>query len=190
MTEDPNAPRRTFLIEELKALRTSSELLLFAFDRVINFGLVFAAGATGLALANSAKIVLILLPFPIAILYLILINMNTEGLSRAGHKRWVEEELDLLLGGKSAIEECAVAPTRQGRFWFGRFSVFGTQILLGVMLVTFFIVGFVKIFSERWYWTLLYAIGAILCFTLLFLAVRELTSAYDRAYQAAKRYRR
>jgi len=186
VADDIDVARRCLLVEELKALRMSSEALLFAFDRVLNFGLVFAAAATGLALANGVTIILILLPFPIVVLFLVLLNLNTEGLSRAGHKKWVEEQLNALLG-PTAIEEEHVAPTRKGVVkYIGRFSVFGTQLLLAILLVVLFAVGGAEAIGEGWGWALLFFLGVALSLGLLGIAASELARSYSTAYSAAR----
>ncbi|SLA06763.1 Uncharacterised protein [Mycobacteroides abscessus subsp. abscessus] len=187
MTDKEDA-RRDVLLEELKSLRTSSESLLFAFDRVLNFGFVFAAAVTGLALANSSRVVLAILPFPIVIVILVLINLNTEGLSRAGHKKWVEEQLNTLVHPVVALEECAVAPTRQGRYRVGRFSVFGTQVLLFLILIVLFGVGIGSVLNFRWYWILTFFVSLVVSLTFVVLAMLELFSSYTSAYNAAKEY--
>jgi hypothetical protein len=185
--DEGDTARRAFLIDELKNLRTSSESLLFAFDRVFNFGLVFAAAATGLALVNRVTVILVLLPFPIVILFLVLINLNTEGLSRAGQKKWVEEELNVLMGRPVALEESFVAATRKGQVaYIGRFSVFGTQLLLGLLLLALFVVGGLNVVDFGLWWTLAYLIATAFSLFLLVLAAVELARSYDTAYAASK----
>ncbi|MEU3115837.1 hypothetical protein ABZ652_17305 [Micromonospora chalcea] len=184
-----NGENEEILIEALRAevaaLRVSAESLLFSFDRVMNFALVFVIGGIGIALTKDHILVIAFVPFPVVLIVGYLLGLNAEGLSRAGHKRALEERLNDLVG-PVFVEESHVAPMRQGGHWFGRLSVAMLQWLMGLMILGLFVIGFGVLWEHgREFWPL-YAAGFVYSLTALGAAVFELSVAYQRAYQAAK----
>jgi hypothetical protein len=171
---------------EIAALRTSSESLLFAFDRIINFALVFVLGSVGIAFTKGGPLVLAAVPFPVALIVGYLLGVNAEGLSRAGHKRWLEERVNLLLSQPTFLEEKHVAPTRQGSRWFGRPGVALLQVLLGIMVIGLFVVGIVVLWQQNRGFLWLYFPAMVLALSALIFAVREVSTAYKQAYEGAK----
>jgi hypothetical protein len=183
-----NPVRLEAMRSEIEALRASAEHLLFAFDRVMSFGLVFIVGAIGLAFTADEPLIIPFTPFIMAIILVYLIAMNTEGLNRAGHKRCLEEYVNVKDEiGSVYVEESHVAPTRQGRYWFGRVSVAMIQLMLGLLLLVLFMVGFVIVQREAssW-WLVLYTVGIVYALIALGAGMSELSTAYQRGYEAAK----
>ncbi|MGW7450191.1 hypothetical protein [Streptomyces sp. NPDC054787] len=174
------------LRSEISELRASCETLIFAFDRVLNFALAFSVGGAGIALTKGHFIVMAVVPFPLAVIVGYLLSLNVEGLSRAGHKKYVEEKLNLLLGSPVYLEESAVAPTRQGRHWFGRPGVVSMQLTVGLLLLGTFALGLQAVLRDyHSFWTV-YAAAMLLSILSLGSSVRELSRAYGVAYEAAR----
>ncbi|MGW7456200.1 hypothetical protein [Streptomyces sp. NPDC054797] len=174
------------LRSEISELRASCETLIFAFDRVLNFALAFSVGGAGIALTKGHFIVMAVVPFPLAVIVGYLLSLNVEGLSRAGHKKYVEEKLNGLLGTPVYLEESAVAPTRQGHHWFGRPGVVSMQLTVGFLLLGTFALGLQAVLRDyHSFWTV-YAAAMLLSFLSLGSSVSELSRAYGVAYEAAR----
>ncbi|MFE5677900.1 hypothetical protein ACFQ7B_09620 [Streptomyces erythrochromogenes] len=177
----------------MSELRASCESLIFAFDRVLNFALAFSVGGAGIALTKGHFIVMAVVPFPLAVIVGYLLSLNVEGLSRAGHKKYLaghkkylEEKLNALLGHTVYLEECAVAPTRQGKRWYGRPGVVSMQLTVGVLLLGTFVLGLRAVMREYHPFWIPYAAAVLLSLLSLASSVRELRRAYGLAYEAAR----
>ncbi|WP_405420585.1 hypothetical protein [Streptomyces erythrochromogenes] len=186
MTFSPEEAAVTALRSEVSELRASCESLIFAFDRVLNFALIFSVGGAGIALTKGHFIVMAVVPFPLAVIVGYLLSLNVEGLSRAGHKKYLEEKLNALLGHTVYLEECAVAPTRQGKHWYGRPGVVSMQLTVGVLLLGTFGLGLRAVMREYPQFWIAYAAAALLSLLSLASSVRELRRAYGLAYAAAR----
>jgi len=174
------------LTKEITALRQSAESLYFAFDRVFNFGLVFVLGVVGLSLTRTSD-VLIFAAFPAIALALIYMNLNAEGLSRAGHKKYLEERLNELLGSEVYLEERYVAPTRWGATRvIARASVFGTQLMLATLLIGLTASGGTVVVKYGALGVVTYWIATGLSLALVARAFVEILQAYSRAYEGAR----
>ncbi|MFE6912124.1 hypothetical protein [Streptomyces erythrochromogenes] len=176
----------TALRSEVSELRASCESLIFAFDRVLNFALAFSVGGAGIALTKGHFIVMAVVPFPLAVIVGYLLSLNVEGLSRAGHKKYLEEKLNTLLGRSVYLEECAVAPTRKGKRWYGRPGVVSMQLTVGVLLLGTFGLGLRAVVREYPGLWIPYAAAVLLSLLSLASSVRELSRAYELAYEAAR----
>ncbi|MFD5623944.1 hypothetical protein [Streptomyces yangpuensis] len=99
-------------------------------------------------------------------------SLNVAGLSRAGHKKY--------------LEEGAVAPTRQGKRWYGRPGVVSMQLTVGVLLIGTFGLGLRAVVREYHQFWMLYAAAVLLSLLSLASSVRELRRAYGLAYEAAR----
>jgi hypothetical protein len=172
------------LRNEIEALRTSSENLLFSFDRLINFALIFLVSGIGVALTKGHFIIMALIPFPVVIILGYLVGSITEGLSRAGHKRFLEERLNAIIG-PIYLEEEYVAPTRQGTHRYGRLGVAMMQLMMALLLLTLFVVGFVALLDRPLMYRIIYVIFVVYSLINLGSAVAESQSAYQQAYDAA-----
>ncbi len=180
--------RRDALASEIVELRKSAEALYFAFDRLLNFGLIFIVGTYGVALTRDEPALLIFAPLPVSLLLLVFINLNTEGLSRAGHKKALEESLNTSIGSCCYVEEHYVAPTRQGNNRLGaRGSVLGTQALVAFSLLIVVAVGGKVAYAERLLVGVTYTVMAVLVVGVLTKAALELRSSYRDGYCAATR---
>ncbi|MGW2270555.1 hypothetical protein [Streptomyces yangpuensis] len=186
MSFSPEEAAVTALRSEVSELRASCETLIFAFDRVLNFALAFSVGGAGIALTKGHFIVMAVVPFPLAVIVGYLLSLNVEGLSRAGHKKYLEEKLNTVLGDAVYLEEGAVAPTRQGRHWYGRPGVVSMQLTVGVLLIGTFGLGLRAVMREYHQFWLLYAAAVLLSLLSLASSVRELSRAYGLAYEAAR----
>ncbi|WP_330289571.1 hypothetical protein [Streptomyces sp. NBC_00576] len=174
------------LRSEISELRASCETLIFAFDRMLNFALVFSVGGAGIALTKGHFIVMAVVPFPLAVIVGYLLSLNAEGLSRAGHKKYLEEKLNGILGDSVYLEESAVAPTRQGDHWFGRLGVVSMQLTVGLLLLGTFMLGLQAVLRDYHQYWILYAAAILLSIFSLVSSVRELSRAYGLAYKAAR----
>lgn len=173
------------LRSEIVALRASSENLMFSFDRIINFALVFLVGGAGVALTTKHFIVMALLPFPVVIILGYLLGLNVEGLSRAGHKRALEERLNSIIG-EVFVEESYVAPMRQGKHRYGRLGVVTMQGMLGLLLLVLFGFGFAAVVDKPDIYIALYSFGFVYSLVSLGGGIAELDSSYMKSYNVAK----
>jgi hypothetical protein len=173
------------LRNEIEALRSSSEKLLFSFDRIINFALIFLVGGVGLALTKGHFIIMALMPFPVVIILGYLEGSIVEGLSRAGHKRFLEERLNSMIG-PVYLEEEYVAPKRQGSHKYGRLGVAMMQLMLALLLVGLFVVGFIALLGRPVIYQIVYAVFVAYSSVNLGSAVAESRNSYKQAYDAAK----
>jgi hypothetical protein len=185
MNNDRDELATKALMSEVDALRKSSESLLFSFDRVFGFAVALVVGGLGVGVTAGHTIVLAFIPCPLAIFYLHLLGLNIEGLSRAGHKRFLEEKLNGILGS-SYLEEPYVAPTRQGKTRLGRPGVFLTQASVAVVLLAVSVVGFFAVLSFGLWYVILYVVSLALPIVGLVASALELGRAYELAYNAAK----
>jgi hypothetical protein len=180
---------QTLLVEslrnEIEALRASSEKLLFSFDRIINFALIFLVGGIGVALTKGHFIIMALIPFPVVIILGYLVGSIVEGLSRAGHKRFLEERLNSIIG-PVYLEETYVAPTRQGSHRYGRLGVAMMQLLLALLLLGLFVVGFIVLLNRLLIFQIIYSVFVVYSMVNLGSAVAESRISYQRSYDAAK----
>jgi hypothetical protein len=181
-----DSAREKALMSEIAALRTSSESLLFAFDRVFPFAVALVVGGLGVGVTAGHPIVLSFIPFPLAVFYCYLLGLNTEGLSRAGHKRYLEEYVNELMG-PIFLEEKYVAPQRQGKYKIGRPGVFLTQLSVAAILVVMATIGSIPAVQTGWLYAFAYFATFSIPLTALVFAARELSVAYEAGYEAAKK---
>lgn len=174
------------LADEVSSLRDSAEKLLFSFDRVFPFAVVLVVGGLTVGISGGHRLVLAFIPFPLAIFYAYLLGLNIEGLSRAGHKRYLEERLNQLLQTNAFVEESFVAPTRQGRWRAGRLSVIATQLGVALVLIALSVVGAVTCYQHRVLYFVVYLVTLTIPIVANVAAVFELQGAYKSAYLAAQ----
>jgi hypothetical protein len=134
-------------------------------------------------------VLLALLPFPLIVLTTYLLQANTELLSRAGHKRFLEEKVNELLGSRVLLEESDVAPaTLQGRYPVGRFSVALIQLFLGTLVVGGCVLGVINYhYIHGTGWRAVYWVYFVVGLVILVGAIREQMRAAEGGYQAARR---
>jgi hypothetical protein len=170
---------------EVNALRTSAESLLFSFERLFNLVLVFVVGGLGVAWTQNNVVLLAIVPVPVVILGSQMLSLNIEGLSRAGHKRWLEEQLSSMIG-TSYVEERFVAPTRQGRHWFGRPGIALFQGLLMGTLFGVLAIGLAGVIKEMPRFVVVYVVFIALVVAIFVFEYIALRTAYQKAYNAAR----
>lgn len=161
--------------------------LLPKMDSFIGVAAALIVGAVTLGVTHKHPVVLVLFPFPLIALTAYLLQTNTEMLSRAGHKRFLEEAVNELIGRRVLLEESDVAPTLHGRLPVGRLSILLVQGLLASLLVGSVVLAILHLdavseFEWRAAFWLALGIGTVM----LLAAVKEQSVAYERAYQAAR----
>jgi hypothetical protein len=165
--------------------------LLPKMENVIGVAVAVLVGAVTLGVTQKHPVILVLLPFPLIVLFAYLLQSNTEMLSRAGHKRFLEEAVNELMRRRVLLEESDVAPTTlhgSGRFGrFGRPSIVMVQsfmviLLLGAVGLAVAHLGAVRETA----WRLAFWVALAAGLGLLVAAVSEQGRAYGGGYEAAK----
>jgi hypothetical protein len=121
------------------------------------------------------------------VLYVYLIQANTEMLSRAGHKLFLEQKINELLRYRVMLEEGYVALTLHGKTKLGRESIVMIQSIMAAVLlgvITLAAVNFDALKTLGWKLTFAIALGVGL--VNLAIALWEQSQAYARGYMAAK----
>jgi hypothetical protein len=172
------------LRDEIMALRTSAETLYFSFDRILSIGLLVLVGLLGVGIVRY-PLLLLALPLPVAIIMTAFLNLNAEGLSRAGHKRLLEEELNSIIGLECFLEERYIAPTRQGILG-ARMSVYGLQALTGIGVIAVYVAACIKANKLAIPLCLGYYLLIVFSAFVLVKAMVEVVTSYNRAYSAAR----
>jgi len=188
VTEDDRNAEVVLLLAN-KALSLSSQVcaLLPKMENFLGVSIAIIVGATSLGITQKHPTILVMLPFFLIILFVYLLQSNTEMLSRAGHMGFLEEKVNELLGTRVLLEESDVALTLQGRTKFGRLSIILIQLLMLVLLlgaVVLAIVNVHHVVGLAWRVTFWLSLAAGLA--TLAAAAREQASAYEAAYVAAK----
>jgi hypothetical protein len=162
--------------------------LLPQMENFIGVAVAVLVGAVTLGVTQEHPAILVLLPFPLIILFAYLLQSNTEMLSRAGHKRFLEEKVNELLQRRVLLEESDVAPkTLHGKTHFGRLSIVMIQSCMVVLLVASIALAITRLDAVNGtaglmaFWSAL-AGGA----ALLLAAALEQSRAYNDGYAAAK----
>lgn len=168
------------------------------FPRMENFlgvAIAILVGALTLGLTRSHPLILVLLPFPVVLLYVFLLQVNTEMLSRAGHKRFLEEQVNTMLqlrGNRLAqrrvmLEESDVAVTLQGWLPIGRGSLVLMQALMLVLLAGTSWLAVAHLTAIRGHgWRIVVCAGLAVGIAMLGKAAWEQGGAYKRGYEAAR----
>lgn len=178
---------RSLLTEKALSLGEQVTELLPKMENFLGVSIAIVIGSVSLGITEEHPQILAILPFFLIVLYVYLLQANTEMLSRAGHKRFLEEEVNSLLGRKVLLEEEYVAPTLHGRFKVGRLSIILIQSLMLVLLlgsIALAIANLNSLGSGIWhmvFWTALF--GGLVT---LAAAAWEQHRAYEKAHRAAK----
>jgi hypothetical protein len=162
--------------------------LLPKMENFIGVAVAILVGAVTLGVTQKHPVILVLLPFPLIILFSYLLQSNTEMLSRAGHKLFLEQKVNELLGKRVLLEESDVAAqTLHGRLPFGRLSIMLIQALMVLLLAGSVVLAITRLdvvedtAGQVGFWLALTAgLG------LLTSAALEQSRAYRGGYQAAK----
>lgn len=165
--------------------------LLPKMENFIGVAVAILVGAVTLGVTQEHPIILVLLPFPLIVLFAYLLQSNTEMLSRAGHKRFLEEAVNQLLRRRVLLEESDVAPKTlhgSGRFGnYGRPSIMMVQSFMVLLLCAAIALAITHLDSVNGtvgqvvFWAALMAGIA-----LLVAAAIEQGRAYGGGYKAAK----
>jgi hypothetical protein len=162
--------------------------LLPKMENFIGVAVAVLVGAVTLGVTQKHPVILVLLPFPLIILFGYLLQSNTEMLSRAGHKRFLEEKVNELLERRVLLEESDVAPkTLHGKTHFGRLSIVLIQASMVLLLVGSVVLAITRLDTVKGpaghigFWSAL-AVGAGLLVT----AALEQSRAYTGGYEAAR----
>jgi hypothetical protein len=188
------------LIEKATSLGDQVTNLLPKPENIISVGVAILVGAITLGVTDKHPVIFVLLPFPLILLYVYLIQANTEMLSRAGHKAFLEEKVNELLASRRRLakgdqpsrrvlaEESDVAKTLQGKTPLGRASIVLVQSMLMatlILLIGVAIAHLGAVHPGRWklvFWPAL-GLGSLA----LAFAGWEQSHAYERAFDAASR---
>lgn len=181
----------SLLANKADSLGSQITSLLPKMENFIGVAVAILVGATTLGVTQKHPVILVLLPFPLIVLFAYLLQSNTEMLSRAGHKRFLEEAVNEMLQRRVLLEESDVAPkTLHGTGRFGRFgrpSIVMVQSFMVLLLCGTIALGITHLSSVKAtaglvvFWTSLVAGIA-----LLMAAATEQANAYTGGYEAAK----
>jgi hypothetical protein len=179
------------LASKADSLGSQVTSLLPHMENFIGVAVAILVGAVTLGVTQKHPVILVLLPFPLIILFAYLLQANTEMLSRAGHKRFLEETVNKLLQRRVLLEESDVAPkTLHGTGplgALGRPSIAMVQGFMVLLLCGAIVLGITHLSSVKGslglvaFWVSLTAGVAM-----LILAAVEQMHAYDGGYEAAK----
>jgi hypothetical protein len=185
------APDASVLRELLsaKAVSLGEEVtnLLPKMENFLGVSVAILVGAVTLGATDKHPVIFVILPFPLIVLFTYLLQANTEMLSRAGHKRALEEMVNRLASRPVMFEESYVAPrSLHGPTHFGRWSIVLIQaaligLLVGVAALALANLGAVGGTG----WKVLVAAGLALGVAMLASAAIEQGQAYKKAYDAA-----
>jgi len=81
-------------------------------SRVISIGTAVALGVVGLAVRTESYDVLLLLPYLMFVLYFHYINLHTSILEMGGYKKYLEEQINTIIGEKMHLWETELVPRR------------------------------------------------------------------------------
>jgi hypothetical protein len=175
------------LADKAQSLGNQVTNLLPKMDSFMGVAAALIVGAVTLGVTQNHPVILVLFPFPLIALTAYLLQTNTEMLSRAGHKRFLEEAVNELVGRRVLLEESDVAPTLHGRLPFGRLSILLVQGLLASLLVGSVVLAILHLDAvPRFAWRAAFWLALGIGTVMLMAAVREQGAAYERAYQAAR----
>ncbi len=175
------------LADKAQNLGNQVTQLLPKMENFMGVAAAILVGAVTLGVTQKHPVILVLLPFPLITLFAYLLQTNTEMLSRAGHKRFLEEAVNELLGRRVLLEESDVAPTLHGRLQFGRLSILLVQGLLASLLIGSIALAIAHLDAVSGVaWLVVFWLGLGIGTVMLGAAAREQTRAYARAYDAAR----
>lgn len=177
----------TVLSNKAVSLGTEVTGLLPKMENFLGVTVAIMIGAITLGATDDHPLIFVLLPFPLIVLYVYLLQANTEMLSRAGHKRFLEAKVNELLERPVMLEESHVALTLQGPTHYGRWSIIMIQstmviLLLGVVALAIANVGTL----EQLHWKIVFWTGLNLGAVNLAVAAVEQGRAYQLGYNAAR----
>jgi hypothetical protein len=162
--------------------------LLPKMENFIGVAVAVVVGAVTLGVTQKHPVILVLLPFPLIVLFAYLLQSNTEMLSRAGHKRFLEKTVNELLQQRVLLEESDVAPrTLHGATHFGRLSIVMIQAFMVLLLCGTIVLAITRLDTIHsaagriGFWVALAA-----CVLMLAAAAIEQGGAYSGGYEAAK----
>lgn len=187
----PPGPDRDLLLELLsaKAVSLGEDVtnLLPKMENFLGVSVAILVGGLTLGATDKHPIIFVMLPFPLMVLYVYLLQANTEMLSRAGHKRALEEMVNDLAPQPVLFEETHVAPhSLHGPTHLGRWSIVLIQAVMLALLVGTILLAIVNLDQVSGIgWKGLVATGLALGITMLAAAASEQGAAYRLAYDAA-----
>jgi len=162
--------------------------LLPRMENFLGVSTAIVVGSISLGVAERHPVVLVVLPFFLIILYVYLVQSNTEMLSRAGHMKFLEEQVNAIVSRRVLLQESDVSPTLHGRIRFGRLSIVLIQSLMLVLLLGTVALAIANLWSlESLAWHLLFWAALFAGLLTLASATWELSRAYSRAYDAARK---
>ncbi|TWF80045.1 hypothetical protein FHX44_115982 [Pseudonocardia hierapolitana] len=170
------------MIQEARELGKALPAFLLSFERIFSLSIVVLIGSLTLGLDPSRHVILVVLPFPLLVFYAFALQAFTEMLSRAGHKRYLEETINERLGEQVLLDEIYVASVRQSRLSHGLMYL-SIATFLGLLAI----VGFVVSLRQAAFVPYLYVIGIVLLASLNVSAYIELRAAYKKGYEIARR---
>src|ERR1700730_7591201 len=134
---DPDHEAQIISLLADKALSLGGQVsaLLPKMENFLGVSIAIIVGAMSFGITQNHPTILVMLPFFLIVLFVYLLQSNTEMLSRAGHMGFLEEKVNELLGTRVLLEESDVALTLQGRTKFGRLSIILIQALMLVLLL-------------------------------------------------------
>jgi FtsH-binding integral membrane protein len=180
--------RIRILNDKAQALGSQATGLLPTAQDVVGLSVVVGIAAVSVGLTQNHPGFLVLLPFPVILLAVMVLQRGTELLSRTGHKRFLEEEVNQLADRALLVEETHVAPASlHGATSLGRPSV--TMLVLAFLLLLGLTVGVALNHLDHVTglgWNALFAAALVGGLAMIGAAFRENRAAYTAAYAAAR----
>jgi hypothetical protein len=180
--ENNNSLQLEHLTNQSDSFGSAIGSVMLQSSRVIAVGTAVALGVIGLAVRTKSYEVLILLPYLMFVLFFHYINLHTSILEMGGYKRYLEEQINEIIGEKIHLWETELVPRRHfniaNQFLTGIFSI----ILIGSVLI-----GLYQSYSHKYSWVFFTSITAdlILIIGLIF-AVVHMKKAHRKTYEDAK----
>jgi hypothetical protein len=167
-------------IKESSDLRTIITDSFASADRYLTIAITILVGGFTIGL-NGHPEVLVALPYPIFILFTIVLVFQGEALNRAGHRCYIEEEVNKELRRAVLIDESFIAASRQGRLSLPILQLFSTIFAFVTLVVS--VMTAVSKFSISIVIADLLAAG--LAVIMLLAAFFEASTAFRKGYEAA-----
>ena len=151
-------------------------------SRVIAVGTAVALSVIGISLRTKSSEILILLQYLMFVLFFHYINLHTSILEMGGYKRYLEEEINAIIGEKIHLWETELVPRRHYNIANQFLAAIFLIILLGSVVI-----GLYVSYSYKYSWVFYASITAdAILIVGLILAVAHMRKAHKKTYEDAR----
>lgn len=178
-------PWLDLLAKEILDLRSAEREFLQSGDKFVALASTIGIAGLTIGLVNDQPVALLVLPFALVAVLLFLVQIYTERMSRAGHRKLLEEVANEMMGINLFVEQALIAPLRDRRksVWIAT-AVYALLVFSSAWLAWLSIEKVVSEPVAPWRWAISTA------FLVLVLAIgiasAELNHAEESAYRAAR----